>query len=252
MMPSELVPSARVSRPTRAGRGICSLVVEQLKDWNIDYFDLYIVHFPISLKYVDPSVKYPPGFQDENGKVSPGTASLESTWHAMEELHEQGLAKSIGISNYNGALVCDLLRYAKVKPQTLQIEHHPYLTQPALLELCKSENIAVTAYSSFGPQSFLELGMQSAKDTPLLFDNPTVKKIADKESKTPAQVLLRWATQRGVAVIPKSNNPDRLKQNLEVTDFDLKEEEIKEISALNKGLRFNNPPDYGVPIPIFA
>lgn len=170
----------------------------------------------------------------------------------MESLQETGLAKSIGISNYNGALILDLLRYAKRKPQTLQIEHHPYLTQPALLNLCKAEDIAVTAYSSFGPQSFLELEFQSAKDAGLLLEHPVITKIATKNGKEPAQVLLRWATQRGVAVIPKSNNQGRLKQNLEVTGFDLPEADIKEISGLEKGLRFNNPVDYGVPIPIFA
>lgn len=170
----------------------------------------------------------------------------------MEAVHEKGLAKSIGISNYNGALILDLLRYAKKKPQALQIEHHPYLTQTALLNLCKAESIAVTAYSSFGPQSFLELEFQSAKDAGLLLEHPVVTKVAKKNDKTPAQVLLRWATQRGVAVIPKSNNQGRLKQNLDVTAFDLSESDIKEISGLEKGLRFNNPPDYGVPIPIFA
>ncbi len=160
----------------------------------------------------------------------------------MEDLVQQGLAKSIGISNFNGQLILDLLRYAKVKPATLQIEHHPYLTQPGLIDLAKREDIAVTGYSSFGPQSFLELDMQRAKDTPLLFDNPTVQKIADKHGKTPAQVLLRWATQRGVAVIPKSNNQHRLAQNLDVTGFELTKGELDEVSGLDKGLRFNDPP----------
>ena len=83
--------------------------------------------------------------------------------------------------------------------------------------------------------------MQKAKDTPLFFDNPTVKSIAEKHGKTPAQVLLRWATQRNVAVIPKSNNQSRLTQNLEVTGFDLSKGELDEISGLNKNLRFNDP-----------
>ena len=214
---------------------------KQLADLGIDYFDLYIVHFPIALKYVDPSVRYPPGWKDESDKVTPAKAPLYETWKAMEELVDEGLAKSIGISNYNGALVLDLTRYAKILPVALQIEHHPYLTQQPLLDLCKSLGIAVTAYSSFGPQSFLELEMQHAKDAPLLMDNSTVKSIAEKHSKTPAQVLLRWATQRGVAVIPKSNNQGRLAQNLDVCSFDLEESEIKQISGLNRNLRFNNP-----------
>ncbi|KAF2150523.1 Aldo/keto reductase [Myriangium duriaei CBS 260.36] len=225
---------------------------KQLKDWGIDYFDLYFVHFPIALKYVDPSVRYPPGWSDENDKVSPSKTPLSDTWKAMEELVDEGLAKNIGISNYNGALVLDLLRYARITPATLQIEHHPYLTQEGLLQLCKDNNIHVTAYSSFGPQSFVELDMQKAKDTPLLFDHKTVKTIADKHQKSPAQVLLRWATQRGVAVIPKSNNQNRLAQNLDVCSFDLSNDEIKSISSLNQNLRFNDPPGYGVAQPIFA
>lgn len=199
------------------------------------------MHFPISLKYVDPSVRYPPGFTYENDKVVPGNASIQETWTAMEGLVEKGLARSIGISNFNGALIMDLLRYAKIPPATLQIEHHPYLTQLGLIRFAQSHGLAITAYSSFGPLSFIELDMQSAKDTPLLFENPTIKKIAETHSKTPAQVLLRWATQRGIAVIPKSNNQDRLAQNLDVLGFDLTENEIDEVSSLNKGLRFNNP-----------
>ncbi|KAB8349876.1 hypothetical protein FH972_023889 [Carpinus fangiana] len=224
----------------------------QLADYGIDYFDLYVIHFPIALKYVDPSIRYPPGWSDADGKTTQSKTPLHVTYAAMEDLVDDKLARSIGVSNYSGGLMVDLLRYARIAPATLQIEHHPYLTQPGLLKLCKDNGIAVTAYSSFGPQSFLELDMKSAKDAPLLMENAVVTRIAEGHSRTPAQVLLRWATQRGVAVIPKSNNQGRLEQNLDVTGWDLKTEELDEISALDRHLRFNNPPDYGVAIPIFA
>ena len=159
----------------------------------------------------------------------------------MEKVQEKGLAKSIGISNFNAQLIMDLLRYAKIVPATLQIEHHPYLTQEGLVKYAQSQGIVLTAYSSFGPQSFLELDMQQAKGTPLLMEHDTIKKIAEKHSKTPAQVLLRWATQRGIAVIPKSNNRGRLAQNLDVTAWDLRKDELDAISGLNKNLRFNDP-----------
>ena len=214
---------------------------KQLADWGIDYFDIYYIHFPIAIKYVDPSVRYPPGFFYEGDKVVMSKASLEETYHAMEDCYNEGLIKSIGISNYTGALVLDVERYAKHIPQVLQIEHHPYLVQQDLLDLCKKRGIAVVAYSSFGPQSFLELNMQKAHDTPLLLEHSTIKGIADKHSKTPAQVLLRWSTQRGVAVIPKSNNQGRLQQNLDVCNFDLGKDEIENITGLDKDLRFNNP-----------
>jgi D-xylose reductase len=216
---------------------------KQLADWGLDYFDLFIIHFPIALEYVDPEVRYPPGLYNKDNKLSVVKAPLHETYAVMEEMHEEGLIKSIGISNYSAGLLLDVQRYAKVLPQTLQIEHHPYLVQPDLIDLCKHLGIAITAYSSFGPQSFLELGSQKAKDTPLLFDHDTIKSIADKHSKSPAQVLLRWSTQRGIAVIPKSNNQSRLAQNLDVCNFDLSEDEIKQISSLDKGLRFNNPKD---------
>ena len=214
---------------------------KQLGDWQVDYFDLYIIHFPIALKYVDPSVRYPPGFFDENDKLVFSKASLEETYHAMEDCHKDGLIKSIGISNYTGALLLDVERYANTMPQTLQIEHHPYLVQQDLIDLCKSRGIAVTAYSSFGPQSFIEMDMQRAQQTPLLMEHKSIKSIADKHSKTPAQILLRWATQRGIAVIPKSNNPTRLAQNLDVCSFDLSKDEIQSISDLDQDLRFNSP-----------
>jgi len=225
---------------------------KQLQDYGIDYFDLYVIHFPIALKYVDPSVKYPPSWTSEADKVEFSKTPLADTYAAMEELYEEGLIKAIGVSNYNGALILDLTRYAKVLPQCLQIEHHPYLVQQDLLNLTKELGIAVTAYSSFGPASFVELDMTSAKNTALLFDQQDVQAIAKKHNKSPGQILLRWATQRGIAVIPKSNNPDRLAQNLDVCSFDLEKEDIEKISSLDKGLRFNNPLNYGLPVPIFA
>lgn len=214
---------------------------KQLQDWGIDYFDLYIMHFPISLKYVDPSERYPPGFTYDGENVVQGTATIQETWTAMESLVRSGLARSIGISNFNAALIMDLRRYAQIVPAALQIEHHPYLTQATLVDFVQSQGIAVTAYSSFGPQSFRELDMQRAVDAPLLFDHEVVKKAASRHGKSPAQVLLRWATQRNIAVVPKSNNPDRLAQNLDVTGWDLSREEVEELSGLNKGLRFNDP-----------
>ncbi|RJE18694.1 hypothetical protein PHISCL_08964, partial [Aspergillus sclerotialis] len=204
---------------------------KQLSDWGLDYFDLYIVHFPIALKYVDPSVRYPPGWcaPDANNKVEFSNATIQETWTAMETLVDQGLARSIGVSNFSAQLLMDLLRYARIRPATLQIEHHPYLTQERLVEYAQREGITVTAYSSFGPTSFLELDLKDAQDAGLLFDHGVVKEIAEKHSRTPAQVLLRWATQRGIAVIPKSNHPERLVQNLDVTGWDLEEAEIQAI-----------------------
>ncbi|KAL7271230.1 D-xylose reductase [Rhizina undulata] len=225
---------------------------QQLEWWGLEYFDLFLIHFPVALEYVDPAVSYPSGWTVNGTDVKQSKASIQETWQALEELVDEGLVKNIGISNFQGSLIIDLLRYARIRPSTLQIEHHPYLVQKDLINLAKAEGIAVTAYSSFGPASFLELQWQKAYDTPTLFEHPVVVEIAKKYGKTPAQVLLRWATQRGLAVIPKSNNPARLAQNLDVTSFDLEDGEIEKISSLDRNLRFNSPIDYLGTLSIFA
>lgn len=228
------------------------IVRKQLEWWGLEYFDLFHIHFPVALEYVDIAHSYPSGWTNLEGKVVQSKATIQETYQALEVLVDQGLIKSIGVSNFQGALLIDVLRYARIRPAVLQIEHHPYLVQNELLRLAKEEGIAVTAYSTFGPQSFIELDWEKAKDTPKLFENNTIVSIADSHNKTAAQVILRWCTQRGIAVIPKSNNPQRLLENLNTGEFSLTEEEIKAISALDRGLRFNNPPDYLGTLYIFS
>jgi D-xylose reductase len=227
---------------------------KSLADWGLDYFDLWLIHFPIAQKYIDPAVRYPPNllFDADAGTMEFEDVPISETWAEMEKAVELGFTKNIGISNFAGALIIDLLRYAKIPPAVLQIEHHPYLTQPQIIALAEQRGIAVTAYSSFGPQSFLELGHTLAQSVDLLLEADLITTIAKAHGKTPAQVLLRWATQRGIAVIPKSNNPQRLAENLNHIDFDLTPEELEKISALNVGLRFNDPADWPGKIYIFA
>ncbi|GAB1310138.1 D-xylose reductase [Madurella fahalii] len=221
------------------------IVRKQLADWGIDYFDLYLIHFPVALEYVDPSVRYPPGwFYDGDSEIRPSKATIQETWTAMEALVGKGLAKSIGISNFQAQLVYDLLRYAKIRPATLQIEHHPYLVQQELLNLAKREGIAVTAYSSFGPASFLEFNMKHAEALTPLMEDQKIQAIAAKYDRKPSQVLLRWATQRGLAIIPKSARKETMASNLRSMDFDLSEEDIAAISAFDRGIRFNQPSNY--------
>jgi D-xylose reductase len=228
------------------------IVKKQLADWGIDYFDLYYIHFPISLKYVSPETRYPPGwFYDGESQVEHGKASLQQTWGAMEDLKKNGLAKSIAVSNYTGALLLDMFTYATIKPAVLQIEHHPYFVQENLLKLAAQHDIKVTGYSSFGPLSFVECDMKVAADTQKLFDHPLVKGIAEKHGKTAPQVLLRWATQRGISVIPKSNSHNRLVENLEHYNFDLEKDEIQKISDLDMGLKFNVPTNVSLHCVVF-
>ncbi|KIV80313.1 hypothetical protein PV11_07824 [Exophiala sideris] len=230
----------------------------QNEAWGLEYLDLYLIHFPIALPFIEPDkLRYPGWWMDaEQKSIETAKVPMSETWKALEEVVDSGIAKSIGISNSQGQTIYDILTYNKHPISVLQVEHHPYLVQPGLIDLAQEQKIAVTAYSSFGPQSFLELPpafRERPQQVPLLFEVDAVKQAAQRVGKTPAQVLLRWSTQRKIAVIPKSNNVDRLKQNLEVTDFDLTEDEIKAISALDKDLRFNDPGFYlHKPLRIFA
>jgi D-xylose reductase len=224
-----------------------------LSDLQLDYLDVFYIHFPIAQKFVPIEEKYPPGFYCGSNGWEFENVPISETWKALENLVDLGKVKSIGISNFNGALIQDLLRSARIKPQLLQIEHHPYLVQPRLIKYANDNEIAVTAYSSFGPQSFIELNHPKVKDVVSLFNHDTINKIASNHNVSNSKILLRWATQRGLLIIPKSNKKERLLENFTVNDFDLSQNEIDEISNLDIGLRFNDPWTWGgdAEIPIF-
>lgn len=218
-----------------------------LDDLQLDYIDLFYIHFPLAFKYVPIEERYPPNFytgeKDEaNHIIAQANVPIIDTYRALEKLVDEGLIKSLGISNFSGALIQDLLRGSRIKPAALQIEHHPYLTQERLIKYAKNVGLQVVAYSSFGPLSFLELQNAKALDTPTLFEHEVIKSIAYAHSATPSQVLLRWATQRKIAIIPKSSKKERLLANLQIDSaLDLTETELEQISGLNKNIRFNDP-----------
>lgn len=225
---------------------------KQLADWQVDYFDLFLIHFPVALEYVDPSVRYPPGWwYDGESEVRWSKATNQETWQAMEGLVGKGLARSIGVSNYQAQTLYDTLKYAKIRPATLQVELHPYLQQEELVKLAKAEGIFVTAYSSFGPTGFMELDMDRAKSVSPLMEHDVFKTLAEKHGKTPAQILLRWATQRGLAVIPKTSRPTVMAQNLDCTGFDIEQADMDRIAKMDLNLKFNQPTNVSPP-PLFS
>ncbi|KAJ7641971.1 Aldo/keto reductase [Roridomyces roridus] len=247
----ELFITSKLWNTFHAKEHVKVLAEKQLGLWGLDYFDLFLVHFPIALAYVDPNHRYPPEWWGDDGKsVTLQDTPMQETWTCMEELVDLGLAKNIGISNCQGSLIIDMLRYARIKPQVLQIELHPYLTQEAIVKLCKELGIAITAYSSFGPQGYYELSMDRGATS--LFKVDAVTTVASKHGKSPAQVLLRWATQRDIAVVPKASGPERAVENLKSDGFELSAEEMKAISALNCDLRMNDPADIDPRLGIFA
>jgi D-xylose reductase len=214
-----------------------------LADLRLNYLDLYLIHFPISLAYVPFDVRYPPGWffdpQVEEPRMNPVRIPLAETWGAMEELVRAGLVRSIGVCNYNCGLLRDLLSYASIRPTVLQIERHPLLCQEKLVRFCREEGIAVTGFSPLGAQSYFSLGMANPSESLLI--HPIVGAIAHRHGKSPAQILLRWGVQEGTAVIPMTSKIGRLAENLSLFDFQMTSEEMRVLDSLDRGQRFNDP-----------
>lgn len=171
---------------------------------NLDYVDLYLIHWPVVEKYKD-------------------------TWRAMERLYEEGQIKAIGVSNFHIHHVEDLMSKTNVKPIANQVELHPLLSQKELLRYCKQQNILPIAWSPLMRGQIL--------------DNPTLTAIARNHGKTSAQIILRWNIQLGIATIPKSVTPARIQSNADLFDFELSPEEIAQIDALNQNKRIGPDPD---------
>ena len=216
---------------------------KSLRDLSTDYIDLYLIHFPISLKYVAFDKRYPPEWiydpTAEIPRMHIDPVPLSETWHAMEGLVERGLVKEIGVCNYNSSLLHDLMAYASIKPAMLQIESHPFLTQEKLIKTAKNYGIAVTCFSPLGALSYMELEMADQNESVL--NENAVKVAAERLDRTPAQVVLRWGLQRGTAVIPKTSKKERLIENQSLFDFELSNQEMSDISNLNVDRRFNDP-----------
>ncbi|KAI8986478.1 4-dihydromethyltrisporate dehydrogenase [Pilobolus umbonatus] len=223
----------------------------QLKDWGLEYFDLYLIHFPVPLHYVDPSVKYPPEWYVADAKTLTYERSPHhECWAEMEKLVDRKLTRNIGIANFNVQTILDMLAYARIKPAVLQVELHPYLPQRRLVKWVQEQDIQITAYSSFGPSSYVDLN-ESGKISQSLLEHKTVSSLAAKHNVTTGQILLRWALDRNVAVIPKTVNEDRMKGNFDLLSIKLDSEDNKALDSLENGQRFNDLMGYGFNLPIF-
>ena len=218
-------------------------VERSLADLGLDYLDLYLIHFPIAQQFVPFEKRYPPEWFYDPHALSPrlelAPVSLAETWKGMEQLVRDGLVRNIGICNVGCSLLRDLLSYAEIAPAVLQIELHPYLTQQKLVRFCAEQGIAVTAFSPLGALSYLTLGMARSDES--VVEELVVRQAAERTGRTPAQVVLRWGVQRGTAIVPKTRNTNRLRENLQALDFELTPEEMNSISALDRNRRFNDP-----------
>ncbi|KAI8441614.1 hypothetical protein MSG28_015179 [Choristoneura fumiferana] len=187
---------------------------KSLERLNMSYVDLYLIHNPIS-------------FTPDHSKYL--VIDYLDTWKQMEEAWKLGLAKSIGISNFNISQMERLLEHCEVKPAVLQVEVNLNFAQPRLVQFCQQHSITVMAYSPFG--SLFETG------PPPQASDPTLKALAQKYEKTVAQIVLRYLVQLGVAPIPKSVNKPRIEQNIDIFDFSLSPEEMQTLSLFNINYR---------------
>ena len=168
-----------------------------LEKSGLEYFDLYLLH--------------------------QACGDYFSAWRAMEDAYKKGLLKAIGVSNFYPNILTNFCEIVKVKPVVNQVELHPYYTQEKALETMKYYNVVPEAWAPLG----------GGRYNP--FEDEMLKRIATKYNKSVGQVILRWNIQRGVIVIPKSTHVERIKENIDIFDFELNEEEMKQISSLDMG-----------------
>ncbi len=170
----------------------------------LDYIDLYLIHWPVTEKFSE-------------------------TWRALEKLYDDGLVRAIGVSNFHIHHLNQLFKTCKIRPMVNQVEYHPYLAQVDLRTFCEQHQIQMEAWSPLMRGKVL--------------DDETIKEIASKYGKTTAQVVLRWDLQHGVITIPKSTHEQRIRSNADIFDFELTDEEMNSIDALNRNERCGQSPD---------
>jgi diketogulonate reductase-like aldo/keto reductase len=196
----------------------------------LDYVDLYLIHTPFAFR---PGDEQDP--RDANGKViyDPGVTLLD-TWRAMESLVDEGKCRAIGLSDVGLGQTQAIVEAARIKPAVVHVESHPYLPEWDLLNYCKNNGIVLQAFASLGHSS-----------EPKLLEDPVITAIARRLNKTPAQVLLAWAIQRGTAPLTTSKTPSRIRENFDVSP--LPDDAMHEISGIQTRVRLNAVVETGVP-----
>ncbi|KAJ4704595.1 Aldo-keto reductase family 4 member like [Melia azedarach] len=210
----ELWITSKLARSDNAPEYVQEALNRTLRNLQIDYLDLYLIHWPVRIQ------KGSVDFNPEN-LVQP---DIPGTWRAMEALYDSGKARAIGISNFSTKKLRDLLAVARVPPAVNQVECHPSWQQQKLHEFCKSKGVHLSGYSPLSsPGSWIKGDV---------LRHPVVGMVARKLGKTPAQVCLRWGLQMGHSVLPKSTNEARVKENLDVFDRSIPEDLFAKFSEI--------------------
>ena len=204
--------------------------------------DLYLIHWPTA--YEEPAeqrsgaaAELVINLKDPNtGRLLYSETHFTETWLAMEDVREVGLARSIGLSHFNHVMLDEILAMPglRCKPSLFQMELHPYLSQERLHAYCTKHEIVLNAYCPLGAPNADWL----PDGKPKVMEDPLIGRLAERHGKSRAQIILRYHVQRSIVPIPKSNTPSRIRENLEVFDFSLSEEEMQQLLALNKNIRY--------------
>tara|TARA_B100001989_G_C24550217_1_gene473924 strand:+ start:2166 stop:4013 length:1848 start_codon:yes stop_codon:yes gene_type:complete len=208
--------------------------LKSLQDLQLDYLDSYLVHFPISLKYIPFEDKYPPGWEYYDQGMQLERVPMKKVWSQMENLVKKGLVRNIGVCNFPVALLGDLLSYCSIPPSIVQVEIHPENSQQNLVKFCENNDIHVSAFSPLGGCNYGE------KNT--LLENKQIKNLSLKYMCTPAQLLLSWGRMRGMTVIVKSDDTTHMEEN--ILHVELSEDDFELLNSLNKNIRYNDPKSF--------
>jgi 2,5-diketo-D-gluconate reductase A len=202
----EVFVTSKLDNPNHARDDALRSFDGTLAELGFDHVDLFLIHWPL-----------------------PEVGDLVETWHAMEEIYRSGRARAIGVSNFAPHHLRRLLAAAEVVPAVNQIEVHPYLVQDDVRAFAAEHGIVTEAWAPIARARVL--------------DDPVITTIAKRLERTPAQITLRWAIQRGDVVFPKSVSRGRIEENFDLFDFELADDEMAEITALDRQERTGPDPD---------
>lgn len=196
--------TTKVAEKNQGYQSAIDSVKESLRKLQLDYVNLLLVHWPINGHFFE-------------------------TWQAFEDMKKEGLTKSIGVSNYGMVHLQYLATQAHEMPVVDQLECHPWLSEKPMIDFNNKHHIVTQAWAPLGRGH--------------IFEEPIIKSLAEKYSKSPAQIILRWHLQNGLSFIPKSAHAARIKQNADIYDFQLTSDDMKQMNSINKNVRISQEPE---------
>ncbi len=222
----EIWVTSKLWNNAHAAKHVRPALERSLKNLQLDYLDLYLIHWPVAFKADITFPKRPEQF------IPLEDLPIIETWRAMEKLVKKGLCRHIGVSNFSIARLKQLQSQANIQPLVNQIELHPLLQQHDMVRHCRATGVQLTAYSPLGS------AQRDEETDHNLFQHPVILELGDKYSASPAQILLAWNVQRGVTVIPKSVQQQRLQENYDALSLELQSKDMTTITTLDRGHRF--------------